>query len=239
MCVGGTGTGKSTLAEYLGAAFVERYKSQGAWRLILDSKPRYRAQWWLDGTSTKRHYKGWSHGEYVPGSCLITPRTDPDPLKALRSAYILGYRTVIASAEGRAGIPWLQACAGAFIKLSKHNRPQLLQVDETMDFYTANGTPIGGDAIERASRGGRERGTAALYCTQRTYKISTTLLQEMERLYCFRLDYVRDADRFADFGAPPFEPPQDDFDFRYWYKKDKARIWPPMSSPPYRLALAA
>ena len=74
LCVGGTGTGKSTLAEYLGAAFVERY---GAKVIHTDLSwtgshaPGAGMVAGAGGTSTKRHYKGWSHGEYVPGSCLL------------------------------------------------------------------------------------------------------------------------------------------------------------------------
>ena len=106
MVVGGVETGKSTLAEYLARNFVERYPKGR--RLTLDSKPRYKAEFWLNGTTTKRHYRRWAHGEFVPGSALMTPQSDPDPAPALRDARKLGFRTVIASTGS--DIAWLVEC---------------------------------------------------------------------------------------------------------------------------------
>lgn len=231
MVVGGVETGKSTLAEQLARNFMARYPAKGR-RLTLDSKPRYKAEWWLNGVTTKRHYRRWRHGEFVPGSVLITPQSDPDPRGALKDARKLGFRTVIASTG--TDIAWLVECCRCFIEDSRADEPFLVHCDETMDFYHKNGAPIGGNAIDRSARAARELGGAGLYCTQRTQSISTTLMQEMSRLYCFRLDYLADVKRFADFGCPLFTPPQLDYVFRYWYKKDRRHVW-----GPYKLDLVA
>lgn len=225
---GGTEAGKSTLADLLGADFVHRYYNQGGRRLILDSKPRYRAAQSLHGKAPRRRYKTWDHGPIIPGSLVVDNPGD------LKSAWDLGNtRTIIAQCDGRAEIGRLVTFADAFLRDSRSSRPQLLQVDETMDFFHGNGSPIGGsDAILRAARAGRERGTAALYCSQRTRGIPPQLMEELKRLYAFRLDYTADAKRFQEMGAPPFPLPEEPFEFMYWYKAEYRKVY-----GPFKLAL--
>src|SRR5579871_4962564 len=223
---GGTETGKSTLADYLGLDFVRRYgvSSDGyrlpvkkrARRLLLDSKPRYRARWTVQGVSAARRYKSWDHGPLVPNSVVV------DDLADLRSAWELSdCETVIVQGRGRREIPRLVAAADLFLEDCRASQPHLLQVDETMDFFYPNGSPIGGnDAILQFARAGRERGGAALYCSQRTKGIPAQLMEELTRLYAFRLDYKADAKRFQEMGAPPFPLPTEIHQFMYWYKRD-------------------
>lgn len=220
---GGTQVGKSTLADELREDFLRRYARRGARCLILDSKPRYRAQWQPNGISAKRLYKRWDHGPEVPDS--VVTRT-PDEM---RNAYKLGHRTCIAQANSSAEIPYLVAMAQAFIEDSRRGRPQLLQVDETGDFFHGNGMPIGGDAVARSARAGAERGTAGLYCSQRTKQISPSLMEHMSKLYAFRLDAKGDAKRFAEFGAPigPDDLPRKPHVFYYWTKDDYDTVWGP------------
>jgi hypothetical protein len=227
--VGGTGTGKSTLADLLGAEFVRRYYRQGGRRLILDSKPRYRAEKTFQGLSAKNRYKKWDHGQSIPGSVVID---DPRDLKGAWD--VTGCRTVIVQGESSADVPRLTYAAHLFLGDSKAGRPQLLQVDESMDFFHGNGLPKGGnDALIRAARAGRERGTAALYCSQRTRGIPPNLMEELERLYCFRLDYKADAKRLQEMGAPEFPLPSEPYVFMYWYKGSYNKTF-----GPYRLELA-
>jgi hypothetical protein len=220
---GGTEAGKSTLADLLGADFVSRYFASGGRRLILDTKPRYRAAVSLHGPTPRKRYKDWDHGPVIPGSVVVD---DPRDIKA---AWGLGNtRTIIVQCESRAEVPRLVLAADLFLRDSRSARPQLLQVDETMDFFHGNGSPIGGDdAILRAARAGRERGTACLYCSQRTRGIPPQLMEELKRLYAFRLDYTADAKRFQEMGAPPFPLPTRQFEFMYWYKGDYQHVYGP------------
>jgi len=223
--VGGSGSGKSTLADLLGAEFVHRYYGRGGRRLILDSKPRYRAQWTVSGTSAARRYKRWAHGQPIPGSVVVDTPAD------LTHAFALGHRTVIAQCEDSRELPRLVATAAAFLRDARASRPQLIQVDETMDFYHGNGMPRGGDdTITKFARAGRERGNAVLYCSQRTKSIPATLMSELNRLYALQLDYLADAKRLQEMGCPPFELPQRPYEFRYWFKGDRATVF-----GPYRL----
>jgi hypothetical protein len=229
LLAGGTESGKSTLADLLGAEFVKRYSARRARRLILDSKPRYRAQWTADGRSAAGRYRRWSHGRMIPGSVVVD---DPRDLKL---AWQTGARTVIVQCESGRDIGRLVLATKLFLDDSRASRPQLLQVDETLDFFHGNGAARGGDdAIQRAARAGRERGTACLFCTQRTKGLPVTLLAEMTRLYAMRLDYRADAKRFQEFGAPPFDTPLDEHVFMYWWKGDYRNV-----HGPYRLDLRA
>lgn len=226
--VGGSDSGKSTLADLLGAMFVQRYAARGGRRLILDSKPRYRAQWDAKGRPARRRYRKWDHGEAIPNSVVVDSPDD------LRLAWETGARTVIVQTDRRVEIPRLVATASRFLDDSRAGRPQLLQVDETLDFFHMNGSPRGGDdTLERAARAGRERGTACLFCSQRTKQMPTAILTELSRLYVLRLDYKADVKRLAEAGAPLFPVPREPHIFRYWWKGDYSRIW-----GPYRLDLS-
>lgn len=226
---GGTQVGKSTLCYLLVIDFVQRYAHRGGRCLILDTKPRFRAQWLPNGTSAKHLYRKWSHGQFVPGSVVVR---DVDEM---RSAFKLGHRIVVAQADSDRDVPRLVAIARAFLMDSKRTRPQVIYVDETKDFYHGNGMPVGSDAISRTARAGAERGTAGLYGSQRTKGLDVGLLEHMEKLYAFRLDARADAKRFAEFGAPigPADLPTKPFRFLYWTKMDYGRVWGPyMLEPP-------
>src|ERR1039458_1350813 len=92
LLTGGTRSGKSTLGDYLGASFTTQFKNLGARRMILDTKPRFRAQWRMSGRTAKKIYKNWGYGAYVPDSILIDDPAD------LRAAWATKHRTVIVQA---------------------------------------------------------------------------------------------------------------------------------------------
>lgn len=211
--VGGVDAGKSTLMDYLGAEFVYRYRNVGGRRLIVDSKPRYKAEYTVQGVSAARRYRKWAHGQPVRGSVVVD---DPDDL---RLAWETGARNVIVQCDDHRQLPRLVATVRAFLESSKASRPQLLQVDEVLDFYHGNGAPVGqDDAIARCARGGRERGTGVLIGSQRTKGLATTLLAEMNRCYVLRIDYVADAKRLQEMGMPPVQIPTERHRFWYWTK---------------------
>lgn len=228
---GGTEVGKSTLSDALADDFLQRYweggTKTGARELLVDSKPRYRAEHALMGPTVRKRYRHWDHGPRVPGSVVVD---DPEDMQM---AWDMGYRRVIAQGISSADVPRLTAFVAAFLQSSRARRPQLLRVDETGDMFHPNGAPRGGDdAVVRAARAGRERGTACLFCSQRTKGIPPQLMEEMKRLYAFRLDFDSDAKRFQEMGAPDFELPRRKYEFCYWYKEDYDNIW-----GPYQLGL--
>jgi energy-coupling factor transporter ATP-binding protein EcfA2 len=220
--LGGTGSGKTTLEEMLIADFYNRYPTSRT--LILDSKPRFRAEWFTNGLSCKRLFKHWKPGPTLPGSVLIRQASQ------LKDAWSLGARIVVAQCERTAERAALVDCAEEFFNKARHSRPQLLCVDETADFFHLNGSPIAGssDALIRVARAGRERGTAGLYCSQRAKSIPGSIIEELTQLYLFSLDARGDLKRCVEMGAPEWiEPPDQLFQFKLWTKRDRQHVYGP------------
>lgn len=229
--IGGSGAGKSSLMDWLAADWDSRYATLGGRRLILDTKPRYRAETTVRGISAARRYKDWGHGQAIPRSVVVD---NPDDLAL---AWKNKARVVIMQSElGGADLHRLVAGAEAFLRGGKKGRPQLLQVDETLDFFHGNGSPIGGQAILRTPRAGREKDVAALYGSQRTKGMPPTIMEEMSRLYAFRIDYRADAKRLQEMGAPEFALPTRKFEFKYWFKEDYGHVHP-LDGSTYKLVL--
>lgn len=222
LAVGGTESGKSTLLDTLGAAFLIRYAARKPRRLILDSKPRYRAQWTAHRTPAARRYRGWDHGPVIPNSVVVD-----DPAE-LDLAWKTGASTVIVQCESRRDLPRLLAAADAFLRSSRAGRPQVLQVDETGDFYHSNGSPRdGNDVLERAARAGRERGTACLFGNQRTKGMAEPIMSQITKIACFRLDAAGDVKRLHEMGMPRFVMPLRPHVFVYWTKAAYTDVWGP------------
>lgn len=231
ICLGGSEAGKSYLADLLGLDWVGRYQSSGGRRLILDTKPRYRAEWEITGLPAKRRYRSWDHGQPVRGSVLLENPRD------LERAFRIS-PTVIVQTESGQDLGRQIAAAELFLRSSRSARPQLLQVDEVLDFFHGNGAARGGnDVIMRSSRAGGERGTLPLFCSQRTKGIPQQILAEIKRCYLFLLDFESDAARLQECGAPAgMLPPQEPFEFYYWFKKDRHRVWGPYKVQPNPIA---
>jgi len=228
LLLGGTGSGKTTLETLLLSDFYTRYKT--ARILILDSKPRYRADFLVTGISAKRRYRHWtpvSKGgdPALPGSVVIDSPNDLD--LAWRQS-----RIVIAQCDHAAERWRLVECAEKFYNSARHTRPQLLCVDETADFFHINGSPIAGstDALVRIARSGRERGTAALYCSQRARSLPSSIIEEMSQLYLFVLDGVADLKRCYEMGAPTeLQPPPREHEFYLWTKRERRKVFGPFT----------
>jgi hypothetical protein len=153
----------------------------------------------------------------------------------LKDAWTLGARIVIAQCELQDERKYLVECAEEFFKSARHTRQQLLCVDETADFFHQNGAPIAGssDALIRTARAGRERGTAALYCTQRAKSIPGSIIEELTQLYLFVLDSSDQLKRCVEAGAPTWiEPPEREYEFMLWTKRERKKVY-----GPYRVAL--
>lgn len=220
--LGGTGSGKTTLEEMLVADFYNRYKTSRI--LILDSKPRFRAEFFANGLSAKRVFKHWKPSNTIPGSVLVREPSQLD------DAWRLGARIVVAQCDSAAELFQLVGCAEKFYKDARHSRPQLLCVDETADYFHVNGSPIGGtsDALIRVARAGRERGTAGLYCTQRARSIPSSIIEELTQLYLFVLDGRTDLKRCIEMGAPDWiEPPEREHEFYLWTKRHRKEVFGP------------
>src|SRR5579875_1036032 len=93
--VGESGSGKTTLAELM--VTLLRQNRPQTQCLYIDSKPRFRAEYELNGLTTKvsRRYKKWAkkYGEFIPGSYVLPLN---DPKAELDQVWRLGGKVAIA-----------------------------------------------------------------------------------------------------------------------------------------------
>lgn len=225
--VGANGTGKSTLANYVLNAFRDEYPN--ARIAVLDTKPRWRAEYLADGTRARRVYKHMAKGDTIPGSMQLTrasdwpivwnPGTNPS-------------RTVIVQRMDSSmidNIKFQTGFAEAFFRTQKASVPSLLYLDEGMDFFSTNSAARGGsDIVQRCFRAGRERGLATLIGVQRPVGINLQCLTETSWCAVFRINYTSDIKRLYDMGWPMNTGPpeyEQTHCFRLW-KSSNPRIAP-------------
>ena len=220
--LGGTGSGKSTLSERLFLQFRRDFPTSRV--LILDSKPRFRAEWTPQGIKATRRYRSWDHGPLVPDSVAVHTLAEFDEV------WSRDYPVIVAQVtDENDDVGPLTEIAQRFFRRSRASVPQLLVVDEGMDFYTESASPVKGSlpSIKRTSRAGRERGMALLFCSQRSRNIPVQIMSEMSKLYLFRLDFVNDTKRLMEMGAPDMDCPEDDHLFYYWTKTNRKTVYGP------------
>lgn len=215
---GGTGAGKTFLAELTVQGFVDEYRKENALALIIDSKPRFRAQWLETGVSAARLYRKWDHGgKPLRNSYLVNIA---DPKASMRASYTLGARIFIATASRSAEYGLLLQAAERFFEDARSRQPRLVYIDEFMDFFSRNGSPLEkNDILLRCVRAGRELGVSVIASSQRTYQIPGQALSEATKFYVFRLDNMDDLKHMVNFGLPKnLLVPTKDKEFLYYDK---------------------
>jgi DNA helicase HerA-like ATPase len=227
LLVGGTGTGKSTLASYLMRQWLARSNRR---LIIIDSKPRFKAEKLPGGLSAKPRYRGWTLGEEIAGSVSITSERE---WEAARRARIRIVQNRIDEPPDRSFLAW--AAVEAFRAAPKEKDPLLVYVDEAMDHFRSS-SPVSrehGWIWEALARNGRELNIAAMFATQRPKRISLSLLDEVDFLFCFALRDTLDRKRLYEVGLPrDFIFPAQKHVFTYWRASEPTRCY-----GPYQLAL--
>lgn len=238
--VGATDTGKSTLMEVLMTNYQEIYSEPKlpVRSLIVDTKPRFKAERHLNGLTTYStgKYSKWGYGSgVVPNSYLIEPGNN---IKAqLDQVWRLGGAVAIVQAESKTEWNFVAKTAQVFYEGYGAKYPRLVLVDELADFYEIRAL---GDIFQRIARNGRERDCALIAGSQRPRKVPVEIMTEMLRLYLFELNYSigseSDLRHIMQFGLPPdvLIPQQHVF---YMYDR-KLKLEPP-SNMYYELDLAA
>jgi hypothetical protein len=233
--LGGTQSGKSTLAagslDYafpntLCGQYLARYPN--AQLLIADTKPRFRAAYQLTGMSDSRHYKDWRHGPAVPDSTRI----DPWDIRGLERALNTCRIAIVQTDSIDRDAPGVAAIIEHFRKGVGRKHKRMVFIDELMDFYTSNGTPMRGcgNIILRCARAGAERDLTSLFGSQRAKGISPQLWELINKFYLFRMDLLTDLDRMHSAGIPrSMVPPEEDYRFRYWTKLERLQVYGPYS----------
>ena len=208
LCVGMTESGKSTLAERLITMWLEEY-GEKARVLIVDSKPRFRAKWRLDGWPADYLYKKWArdHGSLpFPESVLVDLNHINGSLKRIWDGKVplpQGERSRVAIAQGRlALLPWLSAAANAAYDHAKAGRETLVYYDELADFFGTSGIASRGEPSLQIIRSGREKHVAFLAASQRPKGIPKSALTEMTSAAIFNVAYEQDLQHLQEIGFP-------------------------------------
>jgi hypothetical protein len=204
--IGANGTGKSTLANYLLAEFRRDYPD--ARILVMDTKPRWRAERLADGTSPRRMYRPLAEGDSIPGAVSLQRESDwsiawdrdANPSQTviaqdmeLRPAQVIQVQTRVIE---------------RFFKTQRASRPSLLYVDEGHDYFNSNAQARGSsDIVQRCYRAGRERGLASLIGFQRPVGFNLQCLTEANYCALFRINNESDVRKMYEMGWPKTEGP--------------------------------
>jgi hypothetical protein len=207
-------------------------------QLLLDSKPRYRAEkkrhpWFpKQRQDAKRLYESWASGPTVPNSVHVDIWAD-HPFRGLwqREGEHRG-EIAIMQGETRTDHLRMLALAMAFVKAQWKDRERRMAFDETLDFYGRNGYSIDGqnDALYLAARAGGERGIGTEFGAHRVLGLPHLILMQVSRVNLFHL--VADSDMKhlqQTVGIRDATSPEGDFVFRQWVKKPGGTLSEPFT----------
>lgn len=223
--VGETGTGKSTLMEVMLKEYLLGYSTKKipARALIIDTKPRFRAEKELNGLSTNisRRYAKWGYGSGVLGGSYVLSRVGSIKSQ-LDQVWGLGGSIAIISCEREDEWEYATSVARVFYERYGASHPRILLVDELADFFKYRSMA---DIFQRVARNGRERGCALIAGSQRPRKIPVEVMTELKRIYMFRLEFSDDIEHIYKFGVPKDTIMPDGFSF-FMYDRALRRQYP-------------
>jgi hypothetical protein len=234
--VGTTRTGKSTLGAVLLDNWVQR--DTNSLTLLVDPKPRFKAQYDQTGLPAAWRYRSWRKGTTIPHSYRLQPGangTDLARLFEIARANTPKNRgaVIIAQPSGHhiaSWYPWLNYCIHEFYGLANKKRWLYLYVDELLAFLRASRSLHTG-VIQVITAGG-ERGIGFLGGTQRPRWIAVEAMTELTKLYLFRIDTWLDLKHLREMGLPPtFRAPDEDHIFNYFDKHTRHVLTTKLSEP--------
>ena len=221
LLLGTTGSGKSTVLDLLIGSWVRDQANPRV--LILDSKPRFRAEWELSGMSATHRYKRWRRGPVVPASVALDLTGHSGSIRAqLKQAWQLKHRVVIAQTGEQNDLQYLRAATHWFYADARDSFSQLLAVDELADFFGTSGAAGRGDSLLKVVRSGREMNVAFAGAAQRPKGLPHSFLTEVSASYIFSLASEKDMAHLEDLGLPgDATPPENDHVFYYHNKSSR------------------
>lgn len=218
--LGSSRSGKSVVADHIHFNIVKMRPA--AEILVLDTKPRYRAEIERYGPGMKlvrnadHHYTHWEKGPTIPGSYrhdINNPNMKAywgpkDPC-----------RTVILQTERdheRGQI--LELADTHWFEVRKKGADRILRVNEMLDFYYGNGVCLNSrhNVPLKVNRAGGERGFSGIYESQRTRGMPLQLIEEATMILLFHLKYEDDMKFLWQNGVPRdvFPPKDEKYAFR-------------------------
>lgn len=168
--------------------------------LIVDTKPRFKAQWELNGfpTSASGRYFRWGYGSGILADSCVLPGGSRIGSE-LDQLWRLGHKIAIVQTEEESEWAHASATATVFYERYGASLPRIVFVDELADFFKWRALA---DIFQRIARNGRERDVALIAGSQRPRKVPVEVMTEMRRLYMFMLDYAEDVKHVMQFGIP-------------------------------------
>lgn len=216
LVIGGSRSGKSTLIDMLIRHAVRTRPSIRA--LLLDSKPRFRAEIERKGkiiTNADKHYKDWAAGPVIPGSYRFNIDNDPIDFKPYWKDDD-PCRVLIAQTDEEIKRPRLLEVADSWYSAKWKDADRLLVVDELLDFYHGNAVSISSrhNTPVKVNRAGGERGIGGLYGAQRPKGIHPQIVEELSILYLFHIRFQKDMNYLYEHGIPTdLVPPEENYVF--------------------------
>lgn len=217
LLVGRTRSGKTTLKDELRAIWLRKFPTGRA--LIVDSKPRYRAQWTPQGLSARRFYRKWKKDDsaYVPGSVRIP--LDGHYKESMDLAWRMGARICIVQGKMEEWDELLRCTRVFYEAYSAKQGPRMIDADELADFYEVR--KIGG-IFWQALRSGGELDISVCAGSQRPVYIPKAVLTESDRLYVFELDNEDDTKTLIkNAGYKPGIVPNKPHEFIFYDKHNR------------------
>jgi hypothetical protein len=216
--IGTSRAGKSTLMEH----FIPDWRKQTNTRtLIIDTKPRFHAQYEINGLPTGRRYAQWRSEGFIPYAYRL-----PVGMRLRESDWQIARQgtpkqlgtVIIAQTDDPDDYAWLdRSVIQPFYSQTRKSIDEYLVVDEGMAFLRGRMTHSKG--IVQAIVSGGEKGIGVLFGAQRPKNIPNECMTEMTKCYVFQFDYEDDIKKFMEMGAPPyFEIPNKLYYFSYWDK---------------------
>lgn len=228
LLVGETRTGKSTLANVTLDQWVE--SDNRARLLLIDTKPRFKAQYDHTGLRCAWRYANWDQGVEIPHSFRLrigaTKRELHQYWDIVRAntpknrGSIIIAQVPINEEDVRVYYRWLDYIIRvhyAHISKKWHN---YLYVDEMLAFSRVSRNNNVG-VIQFITAGG-ELGHTFLGGTQRPFWIPKEAMSELTRLYAFQLSELESIKRLHAMGLPDeFQFPVVYHEFMYYNKPEK------------------
>lgn len=212
---GGTRSGKSCLTDFIMRYLMSAFLTMEI--ILLDTKPRFRAEKTTYGRSAEGHYASWRKGPLVPHSVRI----DLDSSHPMRRAFRNDTRVAILQSSRPGGSTVAERLrildiAYTWWSNRDNGNPRFIIADEGMHFYRKNGYSIETKQnlfMEIAQTGG-ELDTGMIFETQLLRSIDSMILDHLSRLYLYYLRDSRDIKRLFEIGVPKdYQQPEDDYFF--------------------------
>ena len=230
LIAGTTGSGKSAFQDWETQTVSELRPN--AMQLLIDTKPRYRAETermpynWKSRRSAKWRYESWGKTPVLPNSVVADLNT-PHPFRGLWTHP--GEVVILQSGESQ---DWrrMLILLTAFVRANIKDRERRLVVDEILDFYQRNtfGIDMKHDVFYRTARAGRERGIGMSMGAQRLRGLPPLIIAMLSRLTLFHLAIDSDMKYLSELGINDDNSPAGNFVFRQYTKEPGGTISVPV-----------